>query len=106
MPADPILIVDTVLAGPFALVTPAGEIDVDTAPDLRRALHRCLHHRSAELHVDLYAVRFCDCRGLDAFLSARRRARALDALVVLHEVPPIVAELLDVTGTRHLFTVL
>ncbi|WP_331767890.1 STAS domain-containing protein [Embleya sp. NBC_00896] len=99
MPSSSDFTVSTVLAGPWAVVTPAGEIDVDSAPDLERALDDCLDHHPSEVHVDLYAVRFCDCRGLGTLLRAQRRAHTLGAALVLHDPAPVVARLLAVSGT-------
>ncbi|WP_020557776.1 STAS domain-containing protein [Embleya scabrispora] len=63
MPSCSEFTVSTVPAGPWAVITPAGEIDIDSAPDLERALHDCLDHHPSEVHLDLYAVRLCDRTG-------------------------------------------
>ncbi|MEU9714516.1 STAS domain-containing protein [Streptomyces sp. NPDC047976] len=58
-------------------IRPTGEIDIDTAPALRRALCEALAHASAAkpVAVDCSGLTFCDSSALNALLTARRTAQ-------------------------------
>ncbi|MGW1991809.1 STAS domain-containing protein [Embleya sp. NPDC001921] len=99
----PSFTVTTVLTDSSAVVTVIGEIDVDAVPELAFALDRCLDQRPGALRLDLSAVRFCDCAGLNALLRARLRARGVGTTLVLYGVTPVVARLLVLTETEGLF---
>lgn len=53
-----------------------GAIDLDSAPLLRVSLEQCLLDGIRSIDVDLSAVTFCDCTGLNLLLFARRRTAA------------------------------
>ena len=63
------------MAPGYAIVTPAGELDIATAPQLRECLLAFLPARPA-LVVDLNQVSFCDATGLGVLAGAANRARA------------------------------
>ncbi|WP_051836851.1 STAS domain-containing protein [Streptomyces sp. NRRL WC-3742] len=91
----------TALVSPFT-VRARGEIDLDTAPRLRRELERAL----SEHHVvvlDLSQVTFMDCAGLGALVQARNRADHSGRRLVVHGISRPVARLLTLAGlTRRL----
>jgi anti-anti-sigma regulatory factor len=72
----------------------AGEIDEETYPALVSRLGG-VAAGAAEVHLDLSAVRYCDLAGLRAIIrltdAGRRR-------VVLHGMPPHLADVLGVLG--------
>jgi anti-sigma B factor antagonist len=82
-----------------ALITLSGEIDLDTAPAVREALSRCLRDGVQVIDVDLTAVSFCDCSGLNAFLGASEAAVAAGVLLRLHFPCPMLFRLLRLTGS-------
>ncbi len=91
-------------AGPGSCrVTVAGDLDVETAPEVRDALHGALA-AYRNVTVDLSALRFCDCAGLSALLSAARTARADDADLTLSAVPDFLARLLRLSHSDEAFT--
>ncbi|MER6298952.1 STAS domain-containing protein [Kitasatospora sp. NPDC001539] len=79
-----------------------GEIDLDTAPRLRRDLSRALaEHRDVVL--DLSGVTFMDCSGLGVLVDARNQADRQGSRLLLRGVGRPVARLLKLTGlTGHL----
>ncbi|MFC8778684.1 STAS domain-containing protein [Streptomyces nigra] len=85
-----------------ALITLAGEIDLETAPLVCAALARCLSDGIRVLDVDLTPVTFCDCSGLNAFLYAAQRTREAGGTLRLHNAPPSLAHILDLTGCGFL----
>lgn len=72
-----------------------GEIDIATAPSLRRALERALPDASGRVVVDLSGVTFMDCSGLGPLLEAEAR---LGDRLSLRGVPPNVTTLLRLAG--------
>jgi anti-sigma B factor antagonist len=87
-----------------ALLTLTGEIDLDTAPALRDALARCLHDGVRTIDVDLSAVTFCDCSGLNTFLEAALLTGAAGGSLRLHHPGRAVVRLFTLTGCDALFS--
>lgn len=85
-----------------ALITLAGEIDLDSAPLVRESLAQCLRDGIRTIDVDLTTVTFCDCSGLNVFLAASERTAAAGGTLRLHYPPAILARLVALTGTGTL----
>lgn len=84
-------------------ITLVGELDIDTAAQLREAVNDCLADHPAVLHLDLAGVAFCDCAGLSALLWTRRRAAEVRTrLCCQGPARPAVARVLNLTGTADL----
>nr|WP_223242192.1 STAS domain-containing protein [Streptomyces sp. CBMA123] len=79
-----------------------GEIDADVAPALARALAMALRASTTGVDVVMTQVSFCDCRGLNALLTARSAAGTTGKDVVLASASPQVRRLLDLTDTTDL----
>lgn len=88
--------------GERTLVTLAGDIGPATTPLLRAALEQCLLDGVTVIDIDLATVGSCDARGLDAFLSASRRAGRVHACLRLHHPCPQIARLLAATESASL----
>jgi len=74
-----------------ALICVGGEIDIGTVPRLLDAVDVCIACRARGISIDLSAVTFCDCAGLNAFDQARSQAAAVGgALHLLAPSPPVV----------------
>ncbi|MGW0633734.1 STAS domain-containing protein [Streptomyces sp. NPDC002758] len=85
-----------------ALITLAGEVDLESAPLVRAALARCLSDGILIVDVDLTPVTFCDCSGLNAFLYASQRTTEAGGTLRLHHPPPTLGLILDLTGSGFL----
>ncbi|WP_405639474.1 STAS domain-containing protein [Streptomyces sp. NBC_00019] len=81
-----------------ALVTLAGEIDLESVLLVRTALARCLRDGIRSVDVDLTSVTFCDCAGLNAFLYAAQQTAESGGTLRLHHPPPTLGRILDLTG--------
>lgn len=79
----------------FHAVWVTGEIDIATAPRLRRALERAAPDSSGRVIVDLSEVTFMDCSGLGPLLEAEAR---LGGQLSLRGVPAEVTALLHLAG--------
>ncbi|MDH6129055.1 STAS domain-containing protein [Kitasatospora sp. GP82] len=84
---------------PF-VVRAGGEIDLDTAPSLRRALAAALESHW-EVVLDLSEVTFMDCAGLSALVRARNQADRFGARLVLRGAGECVVRLLKLTGLHR-----
>ncbi|MBW8705587.1 Anti-sigma-B factor antagonist [Streptomyces sp. MBT84] len=85
-----------------ALITLAGEIDLESAPLVRGSLERCLRDGIRTIDVDLTRVTFCDCSGLNAFLHAAQQTTMAGGTLRLHRPPTTLAQILDLTGCQFL----
>jgi anti-sigma B factor antagonist len=86
------------------VVTAGGEVDMDSAAGLDRALKSCSHH-SPCLVVDLTAVTFVDSTALGVLIGARRRAQQGGGQVLLVNPPSLVRRLLTGTQLQQSFVV-
>jgi anti-anti-sigma factor len=81
-----------------ALVTLAGEIDLETVPLLRAVLARCLQDGMRTIDVDLTPVTFCDCTGLNAFVEAFLHSATAGGTLRLHHPPDLLARMIELAG--------
>lgn len=88
-----------------ALVTFAGEVDLDSAPLIRETLGRCLLDGIRAIDVDLTAVTFCDCSGVNAFLAVALRTTDSGGVLRLHHASPMVSRVFALTGSAALLEV-
>ncbi|MCM2425130.1 STAS domain-containing protein [Streptomyces sp. RKAG337] len=102
MPVPPLLDVHRHEYGNRTRITVVGDIDLDSAPLLRASLEQCLLDGIRSIDVDLSAVTFCDCTGLNLLLSARRRTAAAGGALRLRHLSKSVARLFALTGFTSL----
>jgi anti-sigma B factor antagonist len=79
------------------VVTPAGEIDLASAPRLKSSLVGLLEEGYARFVLDLSAVRYLDSTGLGVLIAFSRRLTD-DGHIVLAQAPDLVVGLLELTG--------
>ena len=93
VPPDPLVAYPNSLTPPFACsctdggldaawVQVAGELDMASAPELRRML-RDSQQKARLVVLDLRELSFIDCAGLDVIVGAAKRARQSGARFVL-----------------------
>lgn len=85
-----------------ALITLTGEIDLTSTPLLHESLRQCLRDGIHHMDVDLAAVTFCDCSGLNTFLAATRQAAVAGGVLRLRHPRPMLVRLFAMTGTGFL----
>jgi anti-anti-sigma factor len=76
-----------------------GELDIDSAPDLERALLRSRSPRERVV-LDLAELKFMDSTGLRVLLRARVAADEGRWEITLRSVPPTIRRLFDMTGVN------
>ena len=87
------------------VVTPAGEIDLASAPLLKSSLLGLLGESYTRFVVDLSAVRYLDSTGLGVLIAFSRRLND-DGFIALAQAPASVLGLLQLTGLDARFEVL
>jgi anti-sigma B factor antagonist len=70
------------------VVAICGEVDIQSAPELRDELLRVIRRRGPELIIDPGGVTFLDCADLNVLVATRRRARLEGGRVRLVRVRP------------------
>ena len=91
----------TTHSGP--VIEAVGQLDYDTAPQMRAAITTTLTtnaHRVIEL--DLARLTFCDSSGLNALIHARNEAAQAGVQLRLAAVSQNVTALLELTGAQAL----
>ena len=78
----------SVCPGPPLVVAICGEVDVQSAPELREELLRVIRRSGSQLIIDLGGVTFLDCAGLGVLVATRRRGHLEGGWVRLVRVPP------------------
>jgi anti-sigma B factor antagonist len=78
-----------------------GELDLATRPGLAGRLDP-LAEAGRHLILDLSALSFCDCTGLDLFLHWQRQAAAAGGALHVVAATPRIRQLMALTGTSRL----
>jgi anti-sigma B factor antagonist len=93
----------TVGPGPAVVVEIRGEIDIQSAPELRDELLRVIRQYGPRLALDLTGVRFMDCAGLNVLLATRRRALLEQGSVRVVRASPQVLRMISLLGLEKVF---
>lgn len=86
----------TTASGP--VIELAGELDHDSAPEIRDILPGLAIEPGQQLVVDLGGLTFCDSTGLTILIAARNIALAAHSTIVLTAVPDRVSRILGIVG--------
>ncbi|MFE9533328.1 STAS domain-containing protein [Streptomyces sp. NPDC006691] len=81
-----------------------GDLDYETAPQLRNALSALALEPGQCLVLDLGGLKFCDSSGIAAMIAGHNLARAAQAEIALAAVPPDTLRILRIVGLDHVFT--
>ncbi|MFB9445118.1 STAS domain-containing protein [Dactylosporangium vinaceum] len=90
--------------GDTVVLTVSGEVDYETAPELRAAVLGAIEPHPAGVVLDLAGLRFMDSSGLGVIVGGWQRAQQADVRYVLRRVPPVIAEQFEMTGLDKVFT--
>lgn len=87
------------------VLTLVGELDHDSAPELREVLERLLEdgHDGGRLLLDCSRLDFCDSSGLNVLLKARLAAGGKGSRMALVAVGAQVARVFEITGATSVF---
>ncbi len=81
-----------------AIVSLAGQLDVDSAPTLQSVLADLMARPVNRIVVDLGRLTFCDSIGLSAFVVAHRSCTAAGGYLRLAAPAPLLLQILTVVG--------
>ncbi|MEK0098005.1 STAS domain-containing protein [Streptomyces sp. NPDC056002] len=89
--------------GPVLEIT--GDLDHETAPELRKAVEALTLAQGQLLVLDLAGLDFCDSSGISALLSARSLAMKQGGGTALAAVPANTTRILGIVGLDQVFTI-
>jgi anti-anti-sigma factor len=89
----------------WTVVMPVGDLDLSSAPDLRRHLVTAVAATGGQVVVDLTGVHFVDSQGLGTLVGGLKRARSRGGDLRLAHPLDSVAALLELTGLDRAFVV-
>ena len=88
------------------VVTAQGELDLESAPELRRALIEAIdEHPGRPLIVDLEGVDFIDSAGLGVLVGGLQRARHREGDLLLVATGQNVIRVFELTGLTRAFEI-
>lgn len=93
----------TVCPGTPPIVEIYGEIDIQSAPDLREELLRAIRRRGPQLALDLGGVTFMDCAGINVLLATRRRAQLEGGWIRVVRASPGAQRTISLLGLEKAF---
>ena len=99
------LIVSVQGRGPSIVLEVDGELDLASAPQLKRALEQAWRNAPEEIVIDLGKLRFMDMSGLRVLLSARQRAERRGTELVLTNVGDSIRRVLTLAGVNGLLPI-
>ena len=80
-----------------------GDIDVQSAPELREELLRLIRRRGPRLALDLGGVTFMDCAGIGVLVATRRRARLEGGWIRIIRVSSAARRTISLLGLQEAF---
>ncbi|MCM2410766.1 STAS domain-containing protein [Streptomyces sp. RKAG290] len=83
----------------------AGDLDHETAPELRKAVEQLPLTAGQQLVLDLARLDFCDSSGITALLAARNLAIEQGGGIALAAVPPNTIRILGIVGLNRVFAI-
>jgi anti-anti-sigma factor len=90
--------------GDQVTVRPAGELDLQTAPEVRDLVQAARGEGTSQVVLDLGAVTFIDSVGLSMIVAAHQRLDE-DGVAMQVVVPPMLQRLFDISGLDQLLDV-
>jgi anti-sigma B factor antagonist len=98
-------------AGPRVSICPGhppvveicGEIDIQSAGQLRDELLGVVRRNGPRLALELQGVTFLDCAGVNVLLATRRRARLEDGWIRVTRASPRALRTISLLGVREVF---
>lgn len=87
------------------VVAVSGEVDIFTAPDLKKTITAAIESGTRLLVIDLTLTRFLDSTALGVLIGAVKRLRPLDGRMAIVNTEPSTAKTFQITGLDRIFTI-
>jgi len=104
MPADFALTEESLGEGRH-VVAVRGEIDLFTAPELKKTLADAIENGATRVVVDLGETTFLDSTALGVLIGAVKRLRQRDGQLVIVNTDPNIQKTFEITGLDQIFTI-
>jgi anti-anti-sigma factor len=89
----------------FPVLTMSGELNINTAPDLRELLVRHTKAKQPRMLLDLSDVSFMDTSGLATLIETHLKTEKQGGSLALFGLQPRILEVFEITRVIDLFTV-
>jgi len=83
----------------------AGELDLETAPELVTAAFALIDTGTTDVIINASKLRFCDSSGLSAFVRIANRLESTGGRLAIVDAHPMVRRVLEVSGLVEAFVV-
>jgi anti-sigma B factor antagonist len=88
------------------VIAARGEIDLFTAPELKRVLTDAIEGGQHRVVIDLSEVSFLDSTALGVLIGAVKRLRSRDGALAIVNTDASIAKTFEITGLDQIFTIL
>jgi anti-sigma B factor antagonist len=88
------------------VIAARGEIDLFTAPELKRVVTEAIESGERRVVIDLSEVSFLDSTALGVLIGAVKRLRSRDGALAIVNTEPSIAKTFEITGLDQIFTIL
>jgi anti-sigma B factor antagonist len=88
-----------------AVVAPVGEVDLHTAPEIKRRIAELSDQGYTQIVVDLSRINYLDSTGLGVLVGALKRLREKDGELRLVHPTPRVMRVLEITRLVNVFQI-
>jgi anti-sigma B factor antagonist len=95
----------TPLGDDGAVVAVRGEVDLFTAPELKKSIGTAIEEGRVRIVVDLTETTFLDSSGLGVLVGALQRLRDRDGALSIVNVDPAIARTLSITGLDQILAI-
>ncbi len=83
-----------------------GEIDINTAPDIKRAFDRLLSKKEPKIVINLTKVTYVDSSGLATLVEILKNMRTYGGRMRLTNLSPKIKSLFEITKLERLFDII
>ncbi len=90
--------------GSVTVIDVGGELDIETAPELRSRLVEIIAEGEIELVLDFTSVTFLDSTALGVLISARRRVHTLGGFIDVVTDKAHLVKIFHITGLDKVFS--
>jgi anti-sigma B factor antagonist len=87
------------------VIAVSGEVDIFTAPELKRAIGTAIDEGARRIVVDLTDTRFLDSTALGVLIGAVKRLRLVDGRMMIVNTEASTAKTFEITGLDQIFEI-